>query len=135
PLKRNRRHGRCAHYHRKAKKGPPPMTLPIRNSKCEIHNSLSRRDWLRLTAAGIGSVSASGWLSVLASHAAHEAAQGVRHKSCILLYMSGGPSHIDTFDLKHDSETGTEFRPIATSVPGIQISEHLPRLARLMHHG
>ena len=61
--------------------------------------------------------------------------KGVKHKSCILLYMLGGPSHIDTFDLKHDTETGTEFKPIATSVPGIQISEHLPKVARLMHHG
>jgi hypothetical protein len=72
---------------------------------------------------------------VLANHAAGVAESGARHKSCILLYMSGGPSHIDTFDLKFDSETGTEFAPIETSVPGVQISEHLPKLARLMHHG
>ncbi|MBI1902159.1 MAG: DUF1501 domain-containing protein [Planctomycetia bacterium] len=100
-----------------------------------IRNSLSRRDLLRLAAAGVCATSASGWLPVLASHAAQAAADGVRHKSCILLYMSGGPSHIDTFDLKHDSETGTEFESIATSVPGIEISEHMPKIARLMHHG
>jgi hypothetical protein len=100
-----------------------------------IRNSFSRRDLFRLTAAGVGSVSASGWLPVLAAHAAQQAAQGRRHKSCILLYMSGGASHIDTFDLKHGGETGTEFSAIDTSVPGVQISEHLPRVARLMHHG
>ena len=92
---------------------------------------IPRRKLLGL-AAGTAAASASGWLPVLAAHAAEK---GASHKSCILLYMSGGPSHIDTFDLKHDSETGTEFQPIATSVPGIQISEHLPKLARLMHHG
>ncbi len=96
---------------------------------------LSRRDLLRLAAAGVGSVSASGWLSVLAGHAAEQAAKGVRHKSCILLYMLGGPSHIDTFDLKHDTETATEFKSIDTSVRGVQISEHLPKVAKLMHHG
>ena len=72
---------------------------------------------------------------MLAGHAAQAAAAGKEHKSCILLYMSGGPSHIDTFDLKHGGEMGTAFQPIATSVPGIQISEHLPRIAKLMHHG
>jgi hypothetical protein len=100
-----------------------------------IRNGLSRRDFLHLAAAGVGTVSASGWLSVLASHAAEQAAKGVRHKSCILLYMLGGPSHIDTFDLKYNTETATEFKPIAPSVPGIQISEHLPRVAQFMQHG
>src|SRR5262245_16162327 len=97
-----------------------------------IRNRQSRRDWLTLAAAGVGTASVSGWLPVLAAHAAEKER---RHKSCILLYMSGGPSHIDTFDLKFDSETGTEFKSIATSVPGVQISEHLPRVARLVHHG
>ena len=90
---------------------------------------------LRLAAAGVGTVSASGWLPVLAAQAAEAADKGRCHKSCIVLYMSGGPSHIDTFDLKYDSETGTEFEAISTSVPGIQICEHLPKVARLMHHG
>src|SRR5262245_54479379 len=49
--------------------------------------------------------------------------------------MSGGPSHLDTFDLKPDAPEGGEFRPISTAVPSIQISEHFPKLARLMHHG
>src|SRR5688572_11404238 len=97
-------------------------------------NLASRRDFLRLAGTTVGAVSASGWLSVLAGHASQQAAQGRRHKSCILLYMLGGPSHIDTFDLKHDVETATEFRSIGTSVPGIRISEHLPMVARHMRH-
>ncbi len=111
------------------------MHLSNRMIPSPRRDSLSRRDLLRLAAAGVGGVSASGWLPVLAGHAAQAAAAGKKHKSCILLYMSGGPSHIDTFDLKPGGEMGTEFQPIATSVPGIQISEHLPKIARLMHHG
>jgi hypothetical protein len=58
-----------------------------------------------------------------------------RAKSCIVVFNYGGPSHIDTFDLKPDApaEIRGEFHPIATSVPGVAISEHLPRLARLAH--
>ncbi len=55
-----------------------------------------------------------------------------RAKACILLFMWGGPAHQDTWDLKPEapSEYRGEFSPIATNVPGIQICEHLPRLAR-----
>src|SRR5437867_2714588 len=56
-------------------------------------------------------------------------------RSCILIFCYGGPSQLDTFDLKPNApEVRGEFRPIATSVPGLQICEHLPRLAGLMHH-
>lgn len=57
-------------------------------------------------------------------------------KACILLFMTGGPSQHETFDPKPDAPEGTrgEFKPIATSVAGIQISEHLPMMARLAHH-
>jgi hypothetical protein len=82
-------------------------------------------------------VSASGWLNVLAARAADGAAAdgapgGVKHKSCILLWMAGGPSHKDTFDPKSDSDG--DVRPIATAVPGIQVSEHFPNFAPLMRH-
>lgn len=74
----------------------------------------------------------SGWLGRLAL----QAGEGPRAKSCILLWMSGGPSHLDTFDLKPEAPANIrgEFRPIDTSVPGIQISEHFPKLASLMSH-
>jgi len=56
-------------------------------------------------------------------------------KSCIVIFYYGGPSHIDTFDTKPDApaEIRGEFRPIATSVPGLHVCEHLPRMAKLMH--
>jgi hypothetical protein len=64
-------------------------------------------------------------------------AQQVRraNKKCILLWMSGGPSHMDTWDLKPDSEkNGGPFKPIDTSAPGVRISEHLPNVAKQMKH-
>ncbi|MGH9676487.1 MAG: DUF1501 domain-containing protein, partial [Candidatus Acidiferrum sp.] len=93
-------------------------------------SGLPRRDFLKLAAAGVSAVSISGWFGGLAARAA---ASGVKHKSCILLWMDGGPSHIDTFDLKPESANAGEFKPISTSVSGLQISEHFPKLAHLMN--
>src|SRR5262245_31189238 len=67
-------------------------------------------------------------------------------RPCIFLYYYGAPSHIDTWDMTPDAprEVRGEFKPIATCVPGIQVSEHLPRCSKLMdrlavirsmHHG
>ena len=97
---------------------------------------ISRREWLRMTTLGLGAASASGWMNVLAGHAAAQEPRR-RHKSCILLWMDGGPSHHDTFDMKPDAPVDIRgfYRPIATSVPGIQITEKFPHLAPLMHHG
>lgn len=101
---------------------------------CE--SALTRREMLKLAAAGVGGVCASGWFDILASRAAEQAAQGRRHKSCILLWMDGGPAHMDTFDMKPNAPDNFrgEYRPIQTSVPGIQITEKLPHVAPLMHH-
>jgi hypothetical protein len=90
-------------------------------------NGLSRRDWLKLSAAGVVGYSLSGWLEALAQDAANNP---LRRRSCILLWMNGGPSQMDTFDLKPGHANGGPFRETATSVPGVRFSEHLPRLAR-----
>src|SRR5439155_7742247 len=57
-------------------------------------------------------------------------------RSAILIWLSGGASHIDTWDMKPDApvEYRGEFRPVATSAPGIRLCEHLPYLARQAHH-
>src|SRR5947209_15319773 len=94
--------------------------------------TLSRRDFCKLSAAGVSAVSLSGWLNVLAARAAQT---GAKTKSCVLLWMDGGPSHKDTFDLKPGTKDAGEFQPIKTAVPGIEISEHFPKLAGLMKHG
>jgi hypothetical protein len=77
------------------------------------------------------SFAASGWLGALAAQAA---GSKERKRSCILLWMSGGPSQLDTFDLKPGHPNGGPFRPIQTNVPDIQISEHFARLAKLADH-
>jgi hypothetical protein len=92
---------------------------------------LSRRAWLRLATAGVLGSSASGWLEALAADAA---GHPERKRSCILLWMSGGPSQLDTFDLKPGHANGGPFKPIATSMPGIRISEHFPQIAKFMDH-
>src|SRR5262245_25891841 len=90
--------------------------------------NLTRREFVTAAAGA----SLCGWLGRLAA----AAPEGPRAKSCILLWMAGGPSHIDTFDPKPDAPANVrgEFKPIDTSVPGIRISEHFPRFARLMKH-
>jgi uncharacterized protein (DUF1501 family) len=89
----------------------------------------SRRDWFRLSAAGVVGYSMSGWLENLAAAAANNPQ---RRRACILLWMAGGPSQMDTFDLKPEHDNGGPYKEIATSVPGIKISEHLPKLAQHM---
>lgn len=91
--------------------------------------ALSRREWLALSAAGVSACAMSPWLEALATQAA---ADPRRRRACILLWMSGGPSQMDTFDLKPGHANGGPIREIATTVPGIRISEHLPRVAQQM---
>lgn len=57
-------------------------------------------------------------------------------RSCIFLFYYGGPSHLDTYDLKPQAPSTVrgEFQGISTTVPGLQVCEHLPRMARVMHH-
>ena len=59
-----------------------------------------------------------------------------RADACIVIFLNGGPSHLDMWDMKPEApiEIRGEFRPISTSVPGLQICEHLPKLAKMMHH-
>ena len=57
-----------------------------------------------------------------------------RAKHCIVLFMNGGASQIDTFDPKPDTKNGGPFAAIPTSVEGIQVSEHLPQVAEQAHH-
>ncbi len=89
---------------------------------------LSRREMLKLAAAGVG-VSMAPWFRSLAKAGSIDPK---RQRSCILLWMSGGPSQMDTFDLKPGHDNGGPFKEIDTNVSGIRISEHLPQLAKQM---
>jgi hypothetical protein len=92
---------------------------------------LSRRDWLKLSTAGVISYSMAPWFASLAEAAA---ANPARKKACILLWMNGGPSQMDTFDCKPGHKNGGPIKEIDTSVPGIKISEFLPKVAQQMKH-
>ena len=80
--------------------------------------SFTRRELLRLATGSFAGISASGWLSALAARAAHDP---LRQRSCILLWMPGGPSQLDTFDPKPDHVNGGPIKSIGTAVPGIRI--------------
>ena len=104
------------------------------------HPRKRRRSASRLDAARLSAFWAGGALGYMAGarSALRADAPAVprsfgRAKSCILVYLFGGPSHIDIWDMKPaaPAEIRGEFKPTATNVPGIQITEHLPRLARL----
>jgi hypothetical protein len=90
-----------------------------------------RREFLRI-GGGLALANLVFPRCLLASRANSVAAAG-EARSCILVYLLGGPPHLDMWDLKPDApaEVRGPFRPIATALPGVHICEHLPRLARL----
>ncbi|MBI3882380.1 MAG: DUF1501 domain-containing protein [Verrucomicrobia bacterium] len=92
-------------------------------------DGVSRRNFLKIGGLAMGGLALPELLRA-------ESQSGIRrsHKAVIMIFLPGGPSHQDIFDLKMDapSEVRGEFKPISTSVPGIQITEHLPRVAKLM---
>ena len=90
----------------------------------------SRRQLLRQAALACSAGSASGWFPALADELL--STSGAPPKSCILLWMSGGPSQIETFDPKPEHENGGPGKAIETAVPGITISENLPGVAAQM---
>ncbi len=103
------------------------LTIPGKTIRLCDH--VLRRDFLTIGSLTIGGLSLPQLLRA-------EAQSGVRrsHKSIIMIYLTGGPPHQDMVDLKPDApeDIRGEFRPIATNVPGIQISEHMPRVAAMM---
>ena len=93
--------------------------------------TLSRRAFLRSGLAGVCSLGLADLLRLESQATAVGSRPGP--KSILVLWLWGGPSHMETFDLKPEAPTEYrgEFRPIRTNVPGLSISEHLPRLSRL----
>src|SRR4051794_41837184 len=93
-----------------------------------LREHVSRRAFLKGTLVTGGGMVVGNWGGLFASQTiAAEAAR--RSKRCILLWMNGGASQIDTFDIKPGRPTGGPFRPMATKVPGIQACEYLPKMA------
>jgi hypothetical protein len=95
-------------------------------------DGVTRRSFLKVGILGLGGLTLADHLRLKAQ--AQAAGQPTSDRAVILLWLGGGPSHIDMYDLKPaaPAEFRGEFRPIATNVPGVQIGEHLPLQARLM---
>ncbi len=101
-------------------------------SDLELSSGMTRRHWLGHLASTALGIPAIQFFSALEANAA---TLRKTNRSCIVLWMGGGPSHLDIWDLKPDSEkNGGPFRPIETSAPGVKISEHLPLVAKQMKH-
>ncbi len=98
------------------------------------HGPIDRRDFLKLGGLSLGALT-SGLSPDLAGLLAAEAASDAIDKdySVILFWANGGPSHLETFDMKPEApaEYRGEFQPISTNVPGLDICEHLPNLAAM----
>jgi len=94
------------------------------------HSGFGRRDLLKIGMLAGSGLSLDAYLRREARGAVRADAQA---QSGILIYLSGGPSHMDTFDLKPNAPTEYrgEFKPIKTNVAGVEISEHLPKLAKV----
>jgi len=102
--------------------------LTVLGPRSRYCDGLSRRSFLRAGALGLGGLTLPNLLR------AESATGRVSHKSVIMVYLSGGLAHQDTFDLKPNApaEARGEFKPIPTNVSGLQVCEHLPRLAGCM---
>ena len=98
-------------------------------SYCDGH---SRRHFLKVGGLAMGGLALP---QILEAQSAASSSPSTRsHKAVIMIYLSGGPSHQDMYDLKMKApaEIRGSFRPIPTNVPGIEICEHMPRLAKMM---
>jgi hypothetical protein len=94
----------------------------------EFCDGLNRRDFMKVGSLGVMGLGVAELLS-----AEQAAAAARREMKCIVLFLVGGPSHIDTFDMKPDAaaEVRGPFRPIGTNVPGVRICEHFPLMAEM----
>jgi hypothetical protein len=92
-------------------------------------DGVTRRDFLKLGGLALGGLSFPQLLRA-------EAKAGIAgsHKAVIMVFLAGGPPHMDMFDMKPEAPAGIrgEYKPIATNVPGLDICEHMSRLARMM---
>jgi hypothetical protein len=105
--------------------------LRITAGNRRLCDGVSRREVIRVGAASMLGLGLPGLLKAQESGRTR-----ARAKSLILFFLEGGPAHQDLWDMKPDAPEGIrgEFRPIATTVPGLQLCEHLPLLAAQAHH-
>jgi hypothetical protein len=94
----------------------------------------TRREWLYAGSLSVLGLSLPDLVHLRALAGSTPATVKRRRNACVFLFLFGGPSHIDLWDMKPDAPDAVrgEFRPARTKVPGIQVCEHLPRLAQVM---
>jgi hypothetical protein len=108
--------------------------LTFLGSKQRFCDGLNRRSFLKIGAFGAGLTLADMLRArAFGNNPAATPNRGTSNKAAIMIYLPGGPSHMDMYDLKPEApmEYRGEFRPIQTNVPGIQICEHMPQQARM----
>ena len=103
--------------------------LPLAGRPARLCSGPSRREFLRVGGLTVGGLSLPALLQA-------QPGRRRRARSCLLIFMVGGPSHLELWDLKPDAplEVRGEFRPIRSSVPGLTVGELLPLTSRVMHH-
>lgn len=108
--------------------------LSILGQSHRFCDGISRRNFLRIGSLALGGLSLPQILRAEAASGLQPSAGRLGHKAIIMIFLPGGPSHQDLLDIKTEAplEIRGEFKPIKTNVPGIEISEVLPRLAGMM---
>ena len=106
------------------------LNVSLQSHTSRLCNGQSRRDFLRIGALGPLGLSLPGLLRAETLHAPAKA----RAKSVILVYLGGGLSHHDSFDMKPDQpeEIRGKYKPISSNVPGLQVCELMPHMAKCM---
>src|SRR3954466_15541858 len=106
--------------------------LHIGNEFLPLCSGQTRRSFLQVGAAAMAGLSLPNWLNLQAMGAVDEKKAKIRN--CITIFLVGSPGHLDTWDMKPDApeDIRGKFKPISTDVPGVQICEHFPRMARMM---
>src|SRR5881396_990680 len=100
--------------------------------KVPVCHGVTRRSFLQVGSAGLAGLALPALMKLQAAGAIEERQAKIRN--CITIFLVGSPGHLDTWDMKPDApaEVRGKFKPIATNVPGIQICEHFPLMARMI---
>lgn len=97
---------------------------------CKPGDHVSRRAFMKSVLVTSGGAAVANWGSLVNSQSIAAELQKTG-KRCIMIWLGGGASQIDTFDMKVDAPNGGPFRPIQTSLPGLEVCEYMPNIARL----
>ncbi len=106
--------------------------LHVGNVRVPVCHGVTRRSFLQAGACGLGALSLPGFAQLQAAAAVNESKAKIRN--CITIFLVGSPGHLDTWDMKPNAPDNIrgKFNPIPTNVPGVEICEHFPLMARMM---